>query len=107
VEAVGLRIITVRDGQGTVWYVRNGEILRVGNKSQGYAVAVVDLTLARSADIAQAIEIAGLVAAERMAEVDVAQDVLEPPEVLGVERMGPEGITLRVTARTNPGYQRP
>ena len=46
VEAVGLRITTVRDGNGTVWYVRNGEILRVGNKSQGFAVAVADLLLA-------------------------------------------------------------
>ena len=52
VEAVGLRITTLRDVNGTVWYVRNGEILRVGNKSQGYAVAVVDLPVAHSADIA-------------------------------------------------------
>jgi moderate conductance mechanosensitive channel len=105
VEAVGLRITTVRDVQGTVWYVRNGEILRVGNKSQGYAVAVIDLPLAHSADIAQAVEIAGRVATARIAEADIADDVLEPPEVLGVERVGPEGVTLRVTARTNPGRQ--
>ncbi len=57
VEAVGLRITTLRDVNGTVWYVRNGEILRVGNKSQGYAVAVVDLPLAHSADIAAATEL--------------------------------------------------
>ena len=91
VEAVGLRITTLRDVNGTVWYVRNGEILRVGNKSQGYAVAVVDLPLAHSADIAEATEIAGRVAAERVAEPDIAEDVLEPPEVLGIERVGPEG----------------
>ena len=48
----------MRDGNGTVWYVRNGEILRVGNKSQGFAVAVVNLPLAHNADIAQATEIA-------------------------------------------------
>jgi small-conductance mechanosensitive channel len=34
VETVGLRITTVRDGKGTIWYLRNGEILKVGNKSQ-------------------------------------------------------------------------
>ena len=51
VEAVGLRITTLRDGNGTVWYVRNGEILRVGNKTQGYAIAVVDLPVGHSADI--------------------------------------------------------
>jgi small-conductance mechanosensitive channel len=105
VEAVGLRITTLRDVQGTVWYVRNGEILRVGNKSQGYAVAVVDAPLAHHADLAAATEIAARVAAERVAEADLADDVLDPPEVLGVERVGPEGITLRVTARTRPARQ--
>ena len=34
VETVGLRITTIRDRQGTLWYLRNGEILKVGNKSQ-------------------------------------------------------------------------
>ena len=58
VEAVGLRITTVRDGNGTVWYVRNGEILRVGNKTQGYAVAVADVPLALGADIGRATEVA-------------------------------------------------
>jgi len=105
VEAVGLRITTVRDGNGTVWYVRNGEILRVGNKSQGYAVAVADLLLAHNADIAQAAEIATRVAAEAVADTDVAEHVIEEPEVVGIEKVGPEGVTFRVTARTAPGQQ--
>ncbi|ANY10211.1 mechanosensitive ion channel protein MscS [Pseudonocardia sp. HH130630-07] len=105
VEAVGLRITTVRDIQGTVWYVRNGEILRVGNKSQGYAVAVVDLPVAHSADVEEATELAGTTAGERVAQDDIADDVLEAPEVLGVERIGPEGVTLRITVRVNPGRQ--
>jgi small conductance mechanosensitive channel len=105
VEAVGLRITTIRDLQGTVWYVRNGEILRVGNKSQGYAVAVVDLPLAHSADMAEASELAGRVAAERVGEEDIAEDVLEDPEVLGVEKVTAEGATLRLTVKVNPGRQ--
>jgi len=105
VEAVGLRITTVRDVSGTVWYVRNGEILRVGNKSQGYAVAVVDLPLAHNADMGEATAIADRVAKERVAQIDLAKDVLEPPEVLGVERVGPEGVTLRLTVRVNAGRQ--
>ncbi|MGH3567834.1 MAG: mechanosensitive ion channel family protein [Pseudonocardia sp.] len=105
VEAVGLRITTVRDATGTVWYVRNGEILRVGNKSQGYAVAVVDVPLAHHADLAEATTLAGRVAVERVAEADIAADVLEQPEVLGVERVGPEGVTMRITVRVNPGRQ--
>ncbi|GAA2860015.1 mechanosensitive ion channel [Pseudonocardia halophobica] len=105
VEAVGLRITTIRDVQGTVWYVRNGEILRVGNKSQGYAVAVVDLPLAHSADMAEVSELAGRVAAERVGQEDIAEDVLEDPEVLGVEKVTAEGATLRLTVKVNPGKQ--
>ena len=105
VEAVGLRITTIRDLQGTVWYVRNGEILRVGNMSQGYAVAVVDLPIAHSADVEQATELAGSTATTRAAQDDISGDVLEPPEVLGVDRISPEGVTLRITVRVKPGRQ--
>ena len=105
VEAVGLRITTLRDHQGTVWYVRNGEILRVGNKSQGYAVAVIDLPLSHAADIPTASAIAERAATERIADKDVADSVLEPPEMLGVERVGPEGVTLRLTVKVKPGEQ--
>jgi len=105
VEAVGLRITTVRDGNGTVWYVRNGEILRVGNKSQGFAVAVADLPLAHTADITQATEIAQRVAAEVAEDPEVAEHLIEAPEVVGIEKLGPEGVTFRVQARTRPGQQ--
>ncbi|HEY4421907.1 MAG TPA: mechanosensitive ion channel family protein [Pseudonocardia sp.] len=105
VESVGLRITTVRDVNGTVWYVRNGEILRVGNKSQGYAVAVVDLPLGHSADISEATEIIATTAQGRVAEKDVAESVLEAPEVLGVEKVGAEGVTLRMTVKVKPGKQ--
>src|SRR4029079_809755 len=99
------RITTFRDVNGTVWYVRNGEILRVGNKSQGYAVAVADLLLAHNADIAKAAEFAARVAAEAVADSEVAEHVIEEPEVVGIEKVGPEGVTFRVTARTAPGQQ--
>jgi small conductance mechanosensitive channel len=105
VEAVGLRITTLRDLTGTVWYVRNGEILRVGNKSQGYAVAVIDLPLAHTADIPTATAIAARVAAERVAGDDIAEHVLEDPQMLGVERVGPEGVTLRLTVKVIAGQQ--
>lgn len=105
VESVGLRITTVRDVRGTVWHVRNGTIQRVGNKSQGFAVAVVDLPLAHTADIPRAIEIAQSVSAKVAETEDVAEQLLAPPEVLGVETVTLEGVTLRVTAKTQPGKQ--
>ena len=105
VEAVGLRITTLRDINGTVWYVRNGEILRVGNKSQGYAVAVVDVPVAHSADIGEATELLRRVSQEVVEREGIKEQVLEPVEVLGVDRVGPEGVTLRMTVKVQPGQQ--
>ncbi|MGI8797892.1 MAG: mechanosensitive ion channel family protein [Pseudonocardia sp.] len=105
VEQVRLRTTTLRDVHGTVWHVRNGEILRVGNKSHGYAVAVVDVPLGHGADPTRAAAIADRAAAEVVARAEVAPDVLEPPQVLGVDTVTPDGITLRVTTKTNPGRQ--
>ena len=106
VEAVGLRITTLRDINGTVWYVRNGEILRVGNSSQGFAVAVVDVPIGYGADVGQATDILGGVAVEAAKDKPLAEDVLEPPEVLGVERVtAAEGIIMRLTVKVRPGRQ--
>lgn len=105
VEAVGLRITTLRDMKGTVWYVRNGEVLRVGNSSQGYANAVVDVPLSYSADVERAVEVLTQTATAAVSAEPLAQDVLEPPEVLGVESVTPEGISIRLTVKVRPGRQ--
>ncbi|WP_197523481.1 mechanosensitive ion channel family protein [Actinokineospora pegani] len=105
IEAVGLRVTTLRDINGTVWYVRNGEILRVGNSSQGFAVALVDLPVGYSADVAQVTEILKRVGHETVAEEPVASDVIAEPEVLGVEKVTPESITIRMTVKVRPGRQ--
>ena len=81
IETVGLRVTTLRDVNGTVWYVRNGEILRVGNSSQGFAVAVVDIPLAYSADIESATAVIQRIVADQVAVEPVSEDVLEPPEL--------------------------
>lgn len=105
VEAVGLRITTLRDVKGTVWYMRNGEVLRVGNSSQGFAVAVIDVPLSYSTDVDLATTVLAQ-AADAAARSDaLAVNILEPPEVLGVESVTPEGILLRLTAKTRPGKQ--
>jgi small-conductance mechanosensitive channel len=105
VEAVGLRITTLRDLKGTVWYVRNGEVLRVGNSSQGFAVAVVDVPLGYTADVERASTVLAE-AASTATESDLLKDnVLEPPEMLGVESVTPEGLQLRLTVKVRPGKQ--
>ena len=105
VEAVGLRITTLRDVKGTVWYMRNGEVLRVGNSSQGFAVAVIDVPLGYSADVELATTVLAQAADAAARNEALAINILEPPEVLGVESVTPEGILLRLTAKTRPGKQ--
>jgi small conductance mechanosensitive channel len=105
VEAVGLRTTRLRDDNGTVWYVRNGEVLRVGNSSQGWSVAVVDIPVGHSADVEETSELARSAAAEECADAKIAAKVLAPPDMLGVQSVTAEGILLRLTVRTRPGEQ--
>jgi moderate conductance mechanosensitive channel len=105
VEAVSLRATRLRDAEGTVWHVPNGEILRVGNKSQQWARAVVDVPVAHGADLRHAEGVLARVAEEVANDPAWSAKVLEPPEMLGVETYGPEGVTLRVTIKTKPAEQ--
>ncbi|MFC0434634.1 mechanosensitive ion channel family protein [Kutzneria buriramensis] len=104
VESVGLRVTTLRDVNGTVWYVRNGEIVRIGNSSQGFAVAVVDVPFGHGS-VDQALTILGETAEAAVAETPLADDVMDAPQVLGVEKVTSEGITLRMTVKVRPGRQ--
>lgn len=104
VEAVGLRITTVRDGQGVVWYIRNGEIIRVGNKSQGWAMAVVDMPIG-FAGVEEATAVLRRAAASLAEDPDFAADFIDPPEVLGVEQINIDGAVVRTTAKTTADAQ--
>ncbi|GAA4613511.1 mechanosensitive ion channel family protein [Saccharopolyspora hordei] len=105
VESVGLRVTTLRDINGTVWYVRNGEILRVGNSSQGFAYAVVDFPISHTSDVEKAITVATKVATDATGREPLSKDVLEPPEMLGVDMITADTITLRLTVKVRPGRQ--
>jgi small conductance mechanosensitive channel len=105
VEAVGLRITTVRDSNGTVWYIPNGAITRVGNSSQGFAVAVVDFPVAYASDMERATEIAAKVAAESADRSPLSDDILEAPEMLGINQITADTITLRLTVKVHAGRQ--
>jgi small conductance mechanosensitive channel len=102
VEAVTLRTTRLRDVDGTVWHVRNGEITRVGNKSQGWSRAIVDVPLAVTADVSAVREILVDVAHGLAAEPAFADRVLEEPEVWGVESFAKDGLVLRLAQKTPP-----
>jgi small-conductance mechanosensitive channel len=105
VESVGLRVTTVRDIDGTLWYVRNGEIARVGNMSQDYAVARIEMPVALTADIAQAEKVAVEAAEAALEDPALAAKVLGKPEMLGVQELSPDLLTLRMTLKTKPNAQ--
>ncbi len=105
VEAVGLRITRLRDVNGVVWYVRNGEVLRVGNKSQGFAQVVIDMPVAHDTDLENARAIMQEVADAMYREEDWAAVLLAEPESLGVEQITAEGVFLRLMVRTTNADQ--
>ncbi|WP_432908298.1 mechanosensitive ion channel family protein [Micromonospora matsumotoense] len=99
VESVGLRVTTVRDGRGVLWYIRNGEIIRVGNKSQGWALVVIDLPIG-FAGTEEANAVLRTAAASVAMDPELAPEIVEPPEVLGVEQMTVDGAVLRTVVKT-------
>ncbi|MGV9825675.1 MULTISPECIES: mechanosensitive ion channel family protein [unclassified Gordonia (in: high G+C Gram-positive bacteria)] len=105
VESVGLRITTIRDLDGTLWYVRNGEIARVGNMSQEYAVARIEVPVALTADVDRAQQVALEASREAVADEQLAVDVIGEPEMLGVQEIAPDLLTLRITLTTRPNAQ--
>jgi small conductance mechanosensitive channel len=105
VEGFTLRATTVRDVNGIVWHVPNGEILRVGNKSQQWARALLDVVVAYGSDLREAEEAIKAAADEVVARPKWKDIVLEPPEVWGVERLDPNGVAIRLVIKTQPGEQ--
>lgn len=99
VESVGLRSTRLRDERGVLWHVRNGEILRVGNTSQGESSGVIDVMLPHGADLNAAQEVLTEAAERLWEEQGQAIGLVGPPMVLGVQDVAREGVTIRVVAR--------
>ena len=102
VEDVTLRVTRLRDGNGVVWYVRNGEIVRIGNRSQGWSTAIVDVPVAYNEDIEKVQDII------RASLHDLDEDpawhdrLVETPTVAGIEQITGTTITVRVIAKCVP-----
>jgi moderate conductance mechanosensitive channel len=102
VEAVSLRITRLRDVNGVVWHIRNGTITKAGNKSQGWARAVVDFPVPYRHDIPQVRRVMARTATAMWQEPAWQKVILEEPEVWGVQTLYTDAVLLRVVARTEP-----
>ncbi len=103
VEEVSLRVTRLRDINGVTWYIRNGEIVRVGNKSQGSSNAVVDIPVAYDEDLDKVMTTIRTVADDMGSDTEWAGRLIDTPTVLGVETMTGAMMTIRVLAACAPG----
>jgi len=108
VENISLRTTSLRDVSGTVWHIPNSEIKRVGNHSQLWSNAVLDLRVDVEADLRECMRIMDQVANELWIAThsdDAAGDIIEDPQVLGVQEINDSSVTLRMVVKTDPSAQ--
>jgi moderate conductance mechanosensitive channel len=105
VEAVTLRVTRVRDLNGTVWHVPNGTIERVGNMSQDWARAVLDVGVAYGTDLDLAQQVVQAAAEELWRDPEWENKFVEEPEVWGIDRFDADAIVVRLVIKTKPAEQ--
>jgi small conductance mechanosensitive channel len=100
VENVGIRVTQVRDVNGTLWFVRNGEILRVGNMSQGWARAIIDVAVPYETDVDQVESVIMKTSTELSAQPRWKTRMLEKPELWGLQSISDSHLIIRLAVRT-------
>jgi moderate conductance mechanosensitive channel len=102
VEEVTLRITRLRDANGVIWYVRNGEVIRIGNRSQGWSMATIDIPVAYHENVDKVTTVLQHVVDHVRDEEPWDTRILEIPEVAGVENVSAGVITMRIFAKCAP-----
>jgi moderate conductance mechanosensitive channel len=105
VEGVTLRSTRIRDVEGTLWHVPNGEIRRVGNMSQQWARVLLDISVSYGTDVDHAIEIIQAVAVAMFEEDDYRDLFIDAPDVWGVQALGPDSVDIRLVIKVKPAEQ--
>ena len=104
-KALSLRTTRLRDIEGVVWHVPNGEIHRVGNKSQQWSRAVLDVPSRYDADVDAAIDVIREAADAVWRDEELGLVILAEPDVLGIESLAPDRVVIRLVVRTRPQEQ--
>jgi small-conductance mechanosensitive channel len=105
VEAVGLRVTRMRDVNGVVWHIRNGSLQQVGNQSQGWARAVIDIPVPYNQDMSEVRQIMTDVATSLWEQPQWQGVILEQPKVWGVQSLSSSEAIWRLVAMTTPPRQ--
>ena len=105
VEGITLRTTRLRDVEGVLWHVPNGEITRVGNLSQQWSRSLLDIPVAYGTDLNEAISVIKGTADDLWTDAAWRGLILEEPDVWGVEAFGDSSILIRIVLKVVPAQQ--
>ena len=105
VEGITLRTTRLRDVEGVLWHVPNGEITRVGNLSQQWSRSLLDIPVAYGTDLNEAISVIKGTADDLWTDAAWRGLILEEPDVWGVEAFGDSAILIRIVLKVVPAQQ--
>lgn len=105
VERVGVRVTQVRDVHGTLWFVRNGEVKRVGSDSQGWNRAIIDLAVPYEEDVDRVKDVMLAAAMTLTEDPDFFELLIEDPTVWGMETLSADAVVVRLVVKTRAGQR--
>ena len=105
VERVTLRATHIRDPEGTMWHVANGQIVKVANKSQEWARALIDVVLPYDADISAVSDVMQEVADSIESDPEWSAKIMERAEIWGIQEFDSDGVHVRLVIKTEPAAQ--
>jgi small conductance mechanosensitive channel len=105
VEKITLRRTNIRDVEGRLHVVSNGDVRVVSNNTRDWSRALVDVNLAFDTDVEHAVAALNKAMARATADPEVAKDLLEPPEIFGWNLFSEWAVTVRLWAKVTPGQQ--
>ena len=105
VEDISLRLTKLRDIDGTLWTVRNGEILRIGNFSDHYAICRLQIPVGLSNNAKEAWRVIEDAANQAVKDPEIVNEVIDEPVINGISDWEPDYISYRISIKTMPGQQ--
>lgn len=105
VERMSMRVVMLRDLQGTLHVIPNGSINLVSNKTRGWSRSVLDIGVAYKEDVDRVIRVMRDVAHEMWDDPEWREQLVEEPAVWGVEALADSSVHVRLVATTQPAKQ--
>ena len=105
VEKMTMRVVVLRDLEGTMHVIPNGQITVVSNKTRGWARAVVDIAIPYTEDIDRILNVVRDEAAQFSTDPVWGLQLDGPVEVLGIEELRDNSVVIRSLLKTQPGSQ--